>query len=83
MSNEDIDNQQHNGAVEVTSQIMKNVLSSAAEAEVGSAFNNAKNACPIVVTLEFLGHQQPEKGTPIITDNLACEGILKGAVKQK
>ena len=70
-----------NGSVDVLCQIMREVLSSAAEAELGALFYNAKNACPIRVTLEELGHPQPP--TPLQTDNNTASGIINDTVKQK
>ncbi|CAB9526493.1 unknown protein [Seminavis robusta] len=81
LSNGSLDNAPSNGAVHVVAKIMKNVLSSAAEAEVGNAFNNAQEACPIPQTLIEMGHPQP--ATPIQTDNKWAEGILTGTKKQK
>jgi hypothetical protein len=60
-----------NGALHVVAKIIKQVMSSAAEAELGGLFINAKTAVPIRTTLEELGHKQPP--TPIQTDNsTAC-----------
>ena len=70
-----------NGAIHVHSQIMKNVLSSAAEAEVGALFHNAQDACTLRETLHALGHVQPP--TPIQTDNSCANGIMNETVKQK
>jgi hypothetical protein len=70
-----------NGAIHVTSKIMKNVLASVAEAEVATCFHNAQDACPMRHTLETLGHPQPP--TPIQTDNSTAEGILNTSIKQK
>ena len=47
-----------NGPIHVLCQIMRKVLSSAAEAELGALFHNAKEACPIRTSLEELGHLQ-------------------------
>jgi hypothetical protein len=70
-----------NGAVTVFCQIMKNVVSSAAEAELGALFHNAQTACPLRVALEEMGHPQP--ATPIQTDNSTASGIINDTVKQK
>ena len=75
------DNHQPNGPILVAAGIMNNVMSSAAEAEVGAAFHSAKDACPIQEILQFLGHEQPP--TPIQTDNECASGILNNTVKQK
>lgn len=70
-----------NGAVHINSNIMRNVLASATEAEVGALFHNAQDACVLRQTLSDLGHPQP--ATPIQTDNACAEGIINDTVKQK
>ena len=70
-----------NGAVFVLSNIMKNVMASAAEAELGALFFNAREAIPIRNTLREMGHPQPP--TPITTDNACAAGIANDTVKQK
>ena len=71
----------NNGAVHTTSTILKNVVTSAAEAEYGGLFINAKIAIPMRIALRELGHPQP--ATPIITDNSTAAGIANESVKQK
>eukprot|EP00536_Pseudo-nitzschia_multiseries_P016627 jgi/Psemu1/98512/gw1.1171.2.1 len=70
-----------NGAILVLAKIIKNVMASAAEAEVASLFLNAREALPIRQCLIELGHPQP--ATPLKTDNNTAEGILNGTIKQK
>ena len=70
-----------NGAVRVLCHIMREVLSSAAEAELGALFHNGKEACPLRVALEEMGHPQP--ATPMATDNNTANGIATDTVKQK
>ncbi|KAI2506705.1 Reverse transcriptase (RNA-dependent DNA polymerase) [Fragilaria crotonensis] len=70
-----------NGAVHVLCQIMREVLSSAAEAELGALFHNGKEACPLRIALEEMGHPQP--ATPMATDNSTASGIATDTVKQK
>ncbi len=53
----------NNGAVLNISQIIRAVMSSAAEAELGALFINAKTAVLMRHTLKELGHPQPR--TPI------------------
>ena len=48
-----------NGVVHVLCKLLKNVMSSAAEAEIGSAFLAAKEALPLRVALIEMGHPQP------------------------
>ena len=70
-----------NGAIHITSSIMRNVLASATEAEVGALFHNCQDACMLRTTLDELGHPQP--ATPVQTDNACAEGIVNDTVKQK
>jgi hypothetical protein len=70
-----------NGAIYVNRQIMREILSSAAEAELGALFHNGNEACPLRICLEELGHPQPP--TPIQTDNSTASGITNDNVKQK
>jgi hypothetical protein len=60
---------------------MREVVSSAAEAELAALFHNGKEACPLRITLEELGHLQPT--TPIQTDNSTTSGIANDTIKQK
>ncbi len=54
--------------------IIKAVMSSAAEAELGALFINAKEAVHIRQILEEMGH--PQSQTPIQTDNTTAEGVI-------
>jgi hypothetical protein len=70
-----------NGAVNVLCTIMREVLASAAEAELAALFHNGREACPLRTILEELDHAQPT--TPIQTDNTTTAGIANDTVKQK
>jgi hypothetical protein len=70
-----------NGAINILCQILREVVSSAAEAELAALFHNGKEACPIRIALEELGHPQP--ATPIQTDNNTAAGIANDTVKQR
>jgi hypothetical protein len=70
-----------NGAIFVHCQILKEVLSSAAEAELAALFHNGKEAYAIRIILQELGHPQPP--TPIVTDNSTASGIANDSVKQR
>jgi hypothetical protein len=70
-----------NGNILVPCVILKVVVSSAAEAELGALFHNGKEAAAIRTTLHDLGHPQPP--TPIQTDNSCAAGIANGTVKQR
>ncbi|KAL7551824.1 hypothetical protein ACHAWF_015016 [Thalassiosira exigua] len=64
----------NNGAVLTVAQIIKAVMSSAAEAEVGALYINAREAIPARHALEKMGHKQPP--TPIQTDNSAAHAVV-------
>jgi hypothetical protein len=70
-----------NGAILIISKILKNVMSLAAEAEIGAVFINAKEGAVLRTTLEELGHTQPT--TPMETDNTTATGYSNGTIKQK
>jgi hypothetical protein len=75
------DNKLTNGAILIVSKVLKHVMSSAAEAEIGALFINAKEGAVIRKTLEELGHKQPP--TPIKTDNTTATGYINGTIKKK
>ena len=70
-----------NGAFYVLCTILKLVASSAAEAELGALFLNAKQAKIIKITLEELGHPQPP--TPMHVDNSTTVGIVNSTIKRQ
>jgi hypothetical protein len=70
-----------NGAIHVVSTILKFVAASAAEAELGALFVNAKEGRVIRLILEELGHPQPP--TPIHCDNSTAAGIANNTVKRQ
>jgi hypothetical protein len=70
-----------NGAILIISKVLKHVMSSAAEAEIGAVFINAKEGAVIRTTLEELGHKQPP--TPMETDNTTATGYSNDTIKQK
>ena len=65
MSEDIIEDPPTNWAVLNTVQIIKTVMSSVAEAELGVIYINAQESFPIRVTLEELGHKQPNKSMHI------------------
>ena len=71
----------NNGAVLTIAQIIKAVMSSAAEAEIGALFVNARQAVPARQTLEEMGHPQPR--TPMQTDNSAAHQLVTNNVQPK
>jgi hypothetical protein len=70
-----------NGSILNIATVIKNVVASAAEYEVGACFYNAQSGAPLRVTLTKLGHTQPL--TPLRTDNSTEFGILNETIKQK
>jgi hypothetical protein len=70
-----------NGSILNVAAVIKNVVASAAESEVGACFHNTQIGAPLRVTLTELGHTQPP--TPLRTDNSTAFGILKETIKQK
>ncbi len=71
----------NNGAVLNISQIIRAVMSSAAEAELGALFMNAKTTVSMLDMLEELGHPQPP--TPMQTDNKTANGLLTNKIMLK
>ena len=63
-----------NGAILTIAQIIKFVMASAAEAELGALFITAKKVLPIRQTLIEMGWPQPP--TPIQTDNTTAVGVV-------
>jgi hypothetical protein len=70
-----------NGSILNVASVIKNVVASATESEVGACFQNAQSGAPLRVTLTELGHIQPP--TTLRTDNSTAFGILNEAIKQK
>ena len=71
----------NNGAILNVAQIIKHVMSSAAEAELGALFINAKEAIYIRRMLQEMGHEQP--CTPIQMDNSTAEGVINNKIQPK
>jgi hypothetical protein len=73
--------QQHNGLILTLSTILRMMVASAAEAEIGALFLNVKEGVNIRNTLKEMGH--PQLATPMQTDNTTAHGILCGTCKQQ
>ena len=71
-----------NGAVHVVATIIKQVVASAAEAELAALFINAKDGAILRTTLEEMGHPQTQP-TPIQTDNSTAFKIANNTCKQQ
>ena len=70
-----------NGIIHVVCKILKNVMASAAEAELGAVFINGQDAVPIRTTLAEMNHPQP--ATPIQVDNSTAVGIANKTIRQR
>ena len=68
----------NNGAVLAVSQIIKTIMSSAAEAELGALFINCRKAISVRNTLIKMGH--PQLPTPIQTDNTTALGVVNNTI---
>ncbi len=64
----------NNSAVLNIAQLIKAVMSSAAEAKLGALYINAHEAVPQHQVLEEMGHPKPP--TPIQTDNSTALGVI-------
>ena len=69
-----------NGPLHVVCSIIKNVMASSVEAEMGALFVNGQEAIILRTTLEELGHDQTP--TPIKTDNSTASGIANKSIQQ-
>jgi hypothetical protein len=79
MGSANIGNAALNGAVLASTSIMKPVLSSASEAEIGALFDNCKKATILRTMLAEMGWPQP--ATFIQTDNSTACGIANDNIK--
>ena len=70
-----------NGPIHSISQIMSNVMGTAAEAEIGAAYINGQEAVLIRTLIHELGNPQP--ATPIQVDNSTVDGFANNTIKQK
>ena len=70
-----------NAPVLVSSNIIKETVASASEAELAGLFHNGQDALPLIHALKEMGHTQPP--TPIQTDNSTAAGLANDTVKQK
>jgi hypothetical protein len=71
----------NNGPIHNEASIIKAVMSSAAEAEIGSLYGNARKGVEERNILEEMGHPQPP--TPVQTDNSTADGIINSRVQPK
>ena len=70
-----------NGAIHINSKIIKRVMGSVAEAEIGAGYLNGQDGISIRTTLIEMGHPQPP--TPLQVDNTTARSFANGTMKQK
>ena len=70
-----------NGPLHAECRTLRNVMASAAEAELGALFHNGQVAAPIRTCLAEMGFPQPP--TPLKTDNSTAAGIINSSIRQK
>jgi hypothetical protein len=69
------------GATHSVAKIIKAVMSSAAKAELGALYINARKGVKIRNILEEMGHPQPP--TPVQTDNSTADRVINSRVQPK
>ena len=69
------------GPVHSVAQIIRNVMTSAADAKIGALYINSRQAIPARQLLEEMGHKQPP--TPIQTDNTTALGFVTKNLQPK
>jgi hypothetical protein len=80
-SNTDKANRLANGKKIIISTVLKRIMSSAAEAEIGAVLLNEKEGTVLHAILEELRHPKPPP--PLETDNKTTAGYINGTIKQK
>jgi hypothetical protein len=78
---EDVPLPSKNGVIHNIGEIIKGVMSSAAKAELGAIYINARKAVEERIILEEMGHKQP--ATLVQVDNSTAEGIINKRVQPK
>ncbi len=73
--------EQINGPFNCTSKVISCVVTSAAEAELGAAFQNAQKGAQFRNTLTELGYPQPT--ATIFVDNTVAEGLATDTINAK
>ena len=70
-----------NAPIHTECRVLKLVVASAAEAEIGALFHNTQHVVVLRRTLEEMGHPQPP--TPIQVDNTTALGFVSSSIRQK
>ena len=78
---EDVPYPPNNGAIHNIAEIIKGIMSSAAEAKLGTIYINARKAVEERIILEEMGHKQP--ATPMQVNNSTAKGIINKWVQTK
>jgi hypothetical protein len=78
---ENVDNPSNNGAIYYEASIIKAVMSSATEAEIGALYINARKGVEERNILSEMVHLQPP--TPVQTDNSTADSIVNLRVQPK
>ncbi len=71
----------NNGAILNITKVIDVVISSAAKAELGALFMNAREVVYLQRILAEMGHPQPK--TPIQTNNSTAEGVINSKIQPK
>ena len=71
----------NNGAILNIAHIIKHVMSSETEAELGALYIMAREAVYIRIILEEMGHKKPP--TPMQTDNATANAVVNGIIQPK
>ena len=69
-----------NGPISIIAKIIKGVMSSAAEVDIGALYTNTRQLLPLRVMCEEWGHPQPV--TPMQTDNNTTRVIINRTFNQ-
>ncbi len=77
----DTENPINNRAVLNITQLIKAVMSAAAEAELGALYINTRKTVPQCQTLAEMGHKQPP--TPMQTNNSTALGVVNNNIKPR
>jgi hypothetical protein len=72
----------NNGAVLTLSSIIKHIMSSASEAKLAALYYGRKQAIPICIALNKMGHKQLTP-TPVTTANITAQGLTTGTMAPK
>jgi hypothetical protein len=70
-----------NGAFHVSSTILRFVIASVAEAELGALYHNFEMGIIFRLTLKEMGHPQPK--TPVHCNNATAVGIANNSIKRQ